>query len=594
MTMSHGISTRRRRLGLALGVLLALASCAEERAPINRVGANALAKSFFVGELADGADAPVFYWQNFVVDASEAQTQVGIGNGSAVDRVRWDLTEDMLFARKAYSPTGGDNRGEGDLPDGTIVAAYKILEHFDIRRSYNAQTGEELNIVEENSTDQHWHQREHFRVDWSQNLVNSPLWTRIFLGTVFGDIVVTPQVAHWVSEADHPDAPVFDADDGYFDITSRFTVEPVAYQFGSFSLPACYLHGIFTGAAVADCSAQEAVVRSSYWRVDRLDPNADFEPLVTTSAPEDILGNPGGIGFAGISGILTPPTIEYDPQYGYTDANLKRLLHIHNIWEQSHQTLGQCSSDADCGSLTGRGGSQCLASGTCSIPCNVDARRDNDANGTDDQCENGDTGYDGSSGAQCSELNRCTKPYRDRQTQSILFWVNSDMPDALLDRRAEDGELLEAGATEDLVKTWSQALALSVARAREVECRRTGATQQECHWQYFSGDVRLGDEIDMVSFGAWGIPKVKDESALLELCHNPVRPGDNSRCGETGYRARRGDIRRNMLIYWPFASRAPWGGIGNWSADPLTGQIVGATATIMGAVAPRSAALPRD
>src|SRR5690606_7176260 len=42
------------------------------------------------------------------------------------------------------------------------------------------------------------------------------------------------------------------------------------------------------------------------------------------------------------------------------------------------------------------------------------------------------------------------------------------------------------------------------------------------------------------------------------------------------------------------ASRVPWGGIGNWGADPLTGEIRGAAAMIMGRSATRAAAHQRD
>ena len=65
--------------GLALSLSLwavALMGCAEEREPINRVQSDALAKSFFVGSLTDSTDDPVFYWRNFVVDASSL-TQEG-------------------------------------------------------------------------------------------------------------------------------------------------------------------------------------------------------------------------------------------------------------------------------------------------------------------------------------------------------------------------------------------------------------------------------------------------------------------------------------------------------------------------------------
>src|SRR5690606_22986700 len=141
---------------LALGASLFAsfaAGCAEERAPINRVQANALDKTFFVGSLADPADDPEFYGRNFVGDGSEAQSLVGIGSWSGVDRMRCAIPVQLLVARKAYPiAPGADDKGGAGLPDGTIVAAYPIVPHFDIVREYNPTTGEELNVVVENTT----------------------------------------------------------------------------------------------------------------------------------------------------------------------------------------------------------------------------------------------------------------------------------------------------------------------------------------------------------------------------------------------------------------------------------------------------------
>jgi len=163
---------RMHRFVCAVPLLLSLApGCAEERAPINRVQSDALAKTFFVGDLGTPDDDPQFYWRNFVVDGSEAQSMIGIGSWSAVDRIRWEITEKMLIARKSYplsdgATPHGDGKGH---PDGIVVAVYPIEKHFDISRGYNATTGEEMNVVEENASDRTWSRREYMRVDWSMN-----------------------------------------------------------------------------------------------------------------------------------------------------------------------------------------------------------------------------------------------------------------------------------------------------------------------------------------------------------------------------------------------------------------------------------------
>ena len=588
------LSRSLRALAIASFVIVSF-GCAEEREPINKVQANALDKHFFVGDPADPNDDPVFYWRNFVVDASEDQELIGIGSWSGVDRIKWEISETMLFARRAYDQNAGaDNKNStSSYPNGTIVAAYPISSHFDIKRAYNAQTGEELNIVEENTTDRPWYQRDYFRVDWSTNQVDTPQWSDMFIGKAFGDITLTP-VSYYVSDPDQDDAPHFEADSGYFDVTSKFLVAPVQAnttqnaQDGT-SIPLCAYLGLYTGTAIYNCDAQEAVVRSSYWRVDQLDPDGDFEPFENTRANLDIIGNPGGLGDSFNVGVVTPPRVTYDPGYGYVDPNLTRLMNVHNVWKKSHQTKGSCKTTADCAGVGS--GSECLPSGVCTVPCNYGARKDADGNGTDDQCENKGTGYEGSQGSQCSFNNRCTIPYRDRETSPVAWWVNPDMPDTLQDAVDSKGKFVSRGATEDIVYTWNQAVDLAVAHAREVECRRTGkGNRQNCHAAYFDTQ----NPIEMLSYGGYGIERVQKPENILVTCHNPVRDYDPKVCGAPGARARVGDVRKNFIFYWPYSSRAPWGGIANWNADPLTGQIVGAAATVMGRSATTAAAQIRD
>lgn len=577
----------------ALLVLPTLVGCAEERAPINRVQANALDKQFFVGELRNPSDDPEFYWRNFVVDGSESQSLVGIGSWSGVDRIRWDIQENLLVARKSYAVSpGADDKGDAGLPDGTVVAAYRIDSHFDILRDYNPQTGEELNVIDENTSDRPWYERRYFRVDWSINLVETPMWFDMFFGKVFGDIKVTP-LAYYVGDPSHPDAPHFEADKGYFDVTSKFWVEPEHFNVpwtASGTIPQCVLVGLYTGSAVDSCDPQEAVVRSSYLKVSEVDGDGDFEPLDNSRAALDVIGNPGGLGNSYTVGIVTPQRIAWDPQYGYTDAGLRRYMHVHDIWRKSHQTTGSCQTP---GTACENGGT-CLPSGTCSVPCDHDALGDANGNGTDDQCENANTGYTGAEGSQCSARNRCTIPYRDREVKTVGYWVNPDMPEGLLDTVDAQGNFVSRGPNEDIIHTWNQAMRLAVANAREVECRRTGGERSACHAQFFEVTEDGSDRIEMVSFGGWGIPQPKVDKDVLTLCHNPVRAYDDPLCGEPGYSARVGDLRHNFLFYWPYASSAPWGGIGNWSADPTTGQILGASATTMGRSATMSAAQVRD
>ena len=569
-------------LSILASVATMAAGCAEERDPINRVQTGALAKSFFVGaDLKNPTDDPQFRMKAFNVGATVGQSQYTIGEYSALDRVRWEITENLLIARKAYEiAPGADNRGTnatgpearpvGDknltaAPTGAIVAAYRILGHFDIKRAYNATTGEELNVVEENQSDRPYYEREFMRVDWSTNIVDGPNDpTRFFSEHLGGP--ATP-VAYAVTDPTADDAPHVEADKGYLDVTNKFTVAQEMVKFPWGEIPKCQLVAFMTGSSSYDCNAQEAVVRMSFARID---PQEDFESFEDSVAWRDVVGNMGGDGDAAQLSFGSAPRQGYDPQYGYTDPLTKRFKNIHNLWEKSHQAA-KCASDADA-----------------------------DKNGTADACENAVTGHKGHGGSRCDlHTNTCTIPVRDRAVRTVGYWLNREAPESFQDEVDAKGNRTKRGTLEDLTHSWNQLLEVSVAYRREVECRATGdGDRATCHGQFFEDG---GPESKvMVSYGGWLIDKVKPQAvdagrAVLSACHNPVRVYDpKDLCGEPGTFARLGDQRKNFLVYWPFDSRAPYGGVAGVTPDPLTGEIRGASATIMGRSASYAAAQQRD
>ncbi len=560
-----------------IGAVMALSSaCASERDAISRVQPNALNKHFFLGDkLDDPKDDPEFRYRSYVVDASVSQSLIGVGSWGHIDRIKWEVTESMLIARKAYQiAEGQDDKTKSSLikvNNGTVVAAYRIESHFDVRRAYNSITGEEQNVVEENSVDRPWYVRDYMRVDWSKNLVESnPMWNELFTGQVFGNLSITP-MEYAVTDPTSDDALHFEPDEGYLDVTNKYFVDPAraASPFSDLSgtVPACLVYGIYTGSGTYECDAQEATVRSSFVKIAA---DEDFEPLENTKAALDVVGNPGGLGDSFSVGVVTAGRQKWDPQYGYTDAGYKKFANVHNNWMKSHQGFA-CSDNAD-----------------------------KDGDGTADACANGVTGYAGSKGSQCDvAVGKCTLPYRDREIRPIGYWINKDAPPELLDPVDGNGSPTGRGTLEDLIFSWNQLMSGALAFSKEVECRRTGDGDREsCHAQFFESTSDPNTKV-MVSYGGWLVDKpkapTKGKTVALTFCHNPVRSyDDQDTCGKTGALARVGDIRKNFVFYWPYESRAPWGGIANWEGDPLTGQIIGGAAQIMGRSATYAAAMQRD
>ncbi len=569
------------RIGLSMLVLSVVGSsaaigCAGERDPISRVQPGAYDKSFFLGEdiSREGfGDDPEFRTKSYSIDsAANTESFSGtVGGASAVDRIRWDVQEDWLFARRSYQEApGADNRAlprkmkDGQLvwegpADGTIIAAFRIESHFDIRRDYNPGTGEEGNVVVENITDRPWYERQFMRVDWSQNLAKSTSGDTMW---VFGEGSSVNPIQYAVMNEKDPDYAHIEPETGYLDITAKYQLSPEIIPW--FGVPECVIVGFFNATSSYDCTPTEVKVRHSF---ERLTGKEDFEPFEESLAHRDIIGNWGNAGNSFNREYGAPPVTSYDPQYGFTDAKTKTFYSLHNVWEKSH-------TDKLCGS-------------------NEDA----DKNGTADSCE----GQGNVGGSQCDiHIGKCTIPVRERPVKTMGWWLNPEAPLDLQDEvsPSDPKVITRPGPIEEVTTTWNQLLRVAIATRREVECRRTGeGNRQQCHEEFFEGTGAQSKE--MVQFGGWGIDRVKDLPVdegrkLVTTCHNPVRAYDEPMCGKAGDVVRTGDIRKNYAIYWPYWSRAPYGGVATIGADPLTGEMVGATATTMMRSVTFAAAQVRD
>ena len=157
-----------RRLLNTLAVLGAFSifvgGCGDQQPPINRVGVNVIEKSALNG---------TWYMHQTIIDMEYEGAPLGFvgsnaGDGTggflgfSIPRIRWVIDEDFLYAYRDYELVADPDdpfayRGDED-PDylGQPVAAFRIDSHFDIRRTYNSVTGEEQNVVVENTTHPHW------------------------------------------------------------------------------------------------------------------------------------------------------------------------------------------------------------------------------------------------------------------------------------------------------------------------------------------------------------------------------------------------------------------------------------------------------
>jgi hypothetical protein len=283
----------------------------------------------------DPSDDPEFYAGTTVVDAPYG-VSAGVFTGAVGElrRVKWEITQETLNGRLTYeSIQGADGKGSRTTNTGQVVASFKIESHFDIKREYNPQTGEELNIISENTTDRPWYQRDFMRVDWSSNLVESA-FSFDPLAMLALDGVELEKLAYRVDPTD-PDAPVFSADEGYFDVTNKIYIKPATIGGNTVggktvgAVPACYYYAaIVVGGQYpfGQCDSAEVKLRLSFLRVPQAgDANfRDYEPKEWDGARFNA------------HGAFTHDRLGYDRHYGVIDSKWHHLLQRYNIWDKSH------------------------------------------------------------------------------------------------------------------------------------------------------------------------------------------------------------------------------------------------------------------
>ena len=168
----------KRLCSTILGLLLVSPGCTQGGPTVNRVQPNLIDKSIFEGEwwiaqtaldVDPDASAPTFPG-----DMGTADLAVDKDGAMTLGRIRWVIDEEFLFAYRSFELVAGANAdGESSTYRGQPLAAFEIEAHVDVRPQYNPVTGETQNIVEENTEDRRWYERDYMRVNWAENRVRS-------------------------------------------------------------------------------------------------------------------------------------------------------------------------------------------------------------------------------------------------------------------------------------------------------------------------------------------------------------------------------------------------------------------------------------
>ena len=482
-----------RRLGSAVllaSAIAAISGCAEERDAIDRVEAYALPKTLFSGE---------WFYQQTVVDvpATYTVTMVGNTNYNGMHRVRWDVQEGYLYARKSYMIVKNAKRVDGDKPmsedtgeyKGDIVGAWRISKHFDIKRSYNATTGEENNVLEENSTDCKWYECKYFRVDWSKNYALDYM----FLDS--DEEVIPTSVPFYDQDAADPRwKPIFDLAAGYIDFTSAMSVDPGKTTMAGRTYPTCW----FFAYSHASCNTQLIKVRNSFLRREA---NRDYEPR-EHKAPYDQW-----------FGFFRQEFFGWERKYGTTYKTRTKVINRHNIWIKHHDAKTSCESNKDC-----------TASGSVCDKMMLfhkdDVDKDTDSDGLPDAFEKtmdnldpeiADTDGDGiidrnedSDGNGLPDIqdmwawdkkglhHRCTLPLKDRDPRPVAYYNTGHFPRDLACDKDDKG----TGAC----KAWQFSADKKVQKAKWGSLHRISDDYDNAWWKIF---LRGGYNWDEPAFQKW-------------------------------------------------------------------------------------------
>lgn len=332
-----------RWLSATLIALFAV-GCAQSNGDVVRVQPNVVRKA----DLLDGQ----WFFRNTVTWTPFNTQFTYPGQTGNMEKLVWEVQQNNLVGYRSYAYTPGaeanvdanskvtgttakycDAAGKctgGQKYYGAPVVAFPIESHFDIQRGYNPSTGEQTNVVSENSSDRVWNQREYIRVNWATNILNT--MSGMSWGTVQNPLGGASN-ANWIQPnepgTDPYDWPTFEyADrngDGkdelvYFDVTGRYMAAPdTVYYDGYGNIPLCWF-----ASGVYDCSASEIHMRVSIAKVDT-DWSRDYEPL--------LYGND----LMAYFGYFRTDRLNYDKKFGYNDSAVIRIANRHRVWENYYQ-----------------------------------------------------------------------------------------------------------------------------------------------------------------------------------------------------------------------------------------------------------------
>ncbi|MEL6185943.1 MAG: hypothetical protein AAFU79_15065, partial [Myxococcota bacterium] len=288
---------------------------------------------FFEGGCDDPAPASLrvareYYFNTTVIEVPSSSDVAFVGdtNFRMMNRVVFDIQEDALYVYRSFpfvvgtepgQTNGGDEitrPGASDSPLGAPIAIFPIESHFDVQRQYNPATGEQTNVIVENTTDRPWYAREYMRVDWSNDMAGDINFSMTTANTQ--DVRVVPQ------EDGSRDLGKerTQISESYIDFVQHLAMAPDiipgSEEWFGFPVPTCWLFSRLH----TDCQGGVVKVRYSFAEIPS---ERDYRPA---NYDDRRLAE---------FGVFRTERFTYDDEYGVVEPSVLRLANRWNLLKAS-------------------------------------------------------------------------------------------------------------------------------------------------------------------------------------------------------------------------------------------------------------------
>lgn len=379
---------------------------------------------------------------------------------------------------------------------GAPVLGYPILSHFDIVRGYSTATGEETNVLSENTSDRKWFDREYMRVAWGGQSVVSYDHDVLFdtAAAGGGTVIYEGENAPGGEQFEKGETKLNDTEpQQWFHYIAKVVAAPAStYLEGFGQIPICFFYPWYAGG-VYDCNSEELKIRYSFLEVPKYSKEPERAYVARDSSDVEMEK----------FGYFRTERPVFDIQFGNTHNGAIRRVERHRIWDKY-------------------------------VKCNVNPKDDKGADGKP-KCV----------AASKDTVWRGDFDYSKMTPVPVVYYINADHPRELV------------AASVEITRRWSEAFDATVTALKGkkpdhpmyILCENSDAGAQ----------AAIAKGMPVAEWSKSGKPGAK-------FCKEMDKPHLF------------GDLRWSVMHAVPNPIQVGLYGYGPSAADPITGEVIAASA----------------